>query len=384
MIVDQIVASVDNPASGPTYSVTSLAAAIARRGARCLTQTVAMDGGGGREFELHGSRCRSHALSRAPGARLVVASPELRRALDMRAGEADILHTHGLWLMPNIYPSQAARRPGARAKVVLSPRGMLGEQALQFSRWKKRLFWAALQGEAVRSAACLHATAESEYAEIRAFGLRNPVAVVPNGIDVPAEGSRPDPTRTVLSLGRLHPKKGLETLLRAWARVEPLRPDWRLRIAGPSEGSYGPKLERLKAELGLRAATIEGPLYGADKAEALRAAELFVLPTLNENFGLVVAEALASGTPVISTKGAPWAGLESESCGWWIDQGVDPLAETLGRALDLPARERGRMGERGRDWMRRDFSWDKIAADMLDVYYWVVAGGSPPSTVRID
>lgn len=129
---------------------------------------------------------------------------------------------------------------------------------------------------------------------------------------------------------------------------------------------------------------MEGPIPGDAKTTAYREADLFVLPTLNENFALTVAEALAAGTPVISTKGAPWSGLQREGCGWWIDHGVEPLAAAMAHAMALPRETLKTMGNKGRAWMARDFSWDRIARDMLDVYLWLARGGEPPLTIRFD
>jgi len=129
---------------------------------------------------------------------------------------------------------------------------------------------------------------------------------------------------------------------------------------------------------------VDGPLYDHAKWDAYRSANVFVLPTLNENFGLTVAEALAAGTPVISTKGAPWSRLESEDCGWWIDHGVEPLAVVLDRAMSMSRTSLKRMGDKGRAWMAREFSWDRAASDMLDVYRWLAKGAEPPPTVHFD
>jgi glycosyltransferase involved in cell wall biosynthesis len=191
--------------------------------------------------------------------------------------------------------------------------------------------------------------------------------------------------QVVLSLGRVHPKKGLDRLVRAWARIEPEFPSWRLRIVGPSEVGHDKELEALARKLGAQRIAIEGPIYEASaKLGAYRNADLFVLPTLNENFAMTVAEALAAAMPVISTRGAPWAGLERERCGWWIDYGVEPLVVALRHAMTIGSPERQAMGLRGRSWMVRDFGWDKIAGDMLDVYDWLRSGGPPPKSVRLD
>ena len=129
--------------------------------------------------------------------------------------------------------------------------------------------------------------------------------------------------------------------------------------------------------------SIEGSVEGDAKIAAYRDAELFVLPTLNENFASTVAEALASGTPVIATKGAPWHGLAREGCGWWIDHGVEPLEAALANGMAMRREALQAMGAKGRTWMAREFSWDRVARDMLDVYGWLSLHGEPPRTVRL-
>jgi glycosyltransferase involved in cell wall biosynthesis len=312
-------------------------------------------------------------------------SADLTRALREFAANVDVVHDHGLWLMPNVEAGRAAL--AARKPFIVTPHGMLSPTALSFSRLKKRFVWALLQGDVVRRASCIHVTSEQEHDEIRDFGLQSPIAIIPNGIDIPELDScsiaTTDICRTVLSLGRIHPKKGLDRLVRAWARVEFAHPEWRLRIVGPDELGHARELAALAAELKTPRISIEGPVMGDAKIAAYRKADLFVLPTLNENFAITVAEALAVGTPVIATKGAPWHGLECEGCGWWIDHGVEPLAATLAEAMDM---ERGVLrakGAKGRAWMKRDFSWDCVAHDMLDVYRWLSSGGEVPSTVRL-
>jgi glycosyltransferase involved in cell wall biosynthesis len=319
-----------------------------------------------------------------PILRRLRSSQGLSNALRNAGPTADVIHNHGLWLMPNIRAGRAAA--AGPTPLVISPHGMLAPVALAFSRLKKRAFWALLQGPVIRAAACLHATCEQEYGEIRGFGLANPVAIIPLGIDLPeaiaAPSAAPAVERVVLSLGRIHPKKGLAGLVHAWSKVETGYPGWRLKIVGPTELGHDNELRALAMALGLTRFSIEGPIYGEAKTTVYRDADVFVLPTLNENFGLTVAEALIAGTPVISTKGAPWGGLEREGCGWWIDHGVEPLAAALAQAMALPRAALKAMGDKGREWMARDFSWDRVARDMRDVYLWLARGAAPPPMVR--
>lgn len=304
-------------------------------------------------------------------------SRAMRNALSNEPPE--IIHSHGLWMMPNIYRSK-------KATFIISPHGMLSPVALSYSPKKKRLFSFAFQDRALTDAALFHATAGSEYEDIRRYGLRQPVAVIPNGIDIPPIGEAKyiSSKREVLSLGRIHKKKGLASLIKAWAEVSAEFPDWRLRIVGPDEGGHAHELESLIKNLALQSVTIEGPIFGVEKMELMSSVDLFVLPTLSENFAMTVAESLAVGVPVISTRGAPWKGLRTYGCGWWIDHGPGALAATLREALALPIERRRQMGARGRDWMIRDFSWKQIATNMISAYQWTKSGGTPPPYVWID
>jgi len=372
----QLVTSVAEEAAGPSYSVPSLARALARQGDEVELWSLLGEA-------LPASDGFSHRVfPRAARLPRLWRSPALHAQLRGAARGVDVLHSHGLWAMPNVYPGWVARQ--SATPLVISPRGTLSAWALNHSRWRKKAFWALLQGRVVAAAACLHATAESEYADLRALGLRQPVCVIPNGVDIgePPAPAADDAPPTILYVGRLHVKKGIDLLLRAWAIVAPSLPAWRLRIVGPDDGGYEAPLRRLAASLGAPRVTFEGAVYGAAKQALYRQASVHVLASHSENFGMTVAEALANGTPVITTRGTPWSGLEREACGWWIDIGVEPLVEALRAAAGAgPAALRER-GARGRRWMQRDFAWDKVARDMAAVYRWLSQGGEPPGCVR--
>ncbi len=306
----------------------------------------------------------------------------LRAAVER--AEVDIVHSHSLWMMPNVYPGWVTQ--GSDAQLVVSPRGTLSEWALNHSRWKKRMMWALLQGPAIREAACFHATAESEYEDIRRAGFNQPVCIIPNGIAAPSP--RGDSIRTrggprrLLFLSRIHPKKGLENLLRAWSAVESRYPDWELEIVGPDSNGYLARLQALQQELRLTRVHFRGPLFGEQKWQAYQSADVYVLPTLSENFAMTVAESLAAGTPAIVTKGAPWQGLATHQAGWWIDIGVDPLVACLEDAMACSRELLREKGINGKLWMERDFSWDRVGGMMLGVYNWLLDGGDRPAHVR--
>lgn len=325
---------------------------------------------------------------------------------DLLSRDVEVLHTHGLWQ----YPSWAAiawKRRWQRPHVA-SIRGMLEPWAWQHHAWKKRPVWQLWERRNLQSASLLHATSAEEVTAIRARGLVAPVAVIPNGVWLPedegessgaeslvaagslgshrnelrftgeAGGER---TRTALYLGRLHPIKGLPMLLEAWQRVSPR--GWRLRIVGPDEGSHQQELQRTVAQRGLSDQVEFLPAVHGDvaKSQLYREADLFVLPTHSENFGIAVAEALAHGVPVITTQGAPWRLLDEQRCGWWV--AVDPAAigTALCDATSRPAAELREMGLRGRVAVAQRFSWDKISLDFMACYLWLLNQGPKPDFV---
>lgn len=303
------------------------------------------------------------------------------------ASGALVIHNHGLWLPANHWASKAAL--SSRTPLVLQPHGMLEPWALEHRGLKKRIALALYQRRDLEAATVLVATSASEYQNFRTFGLRQPIALIPNGIALPSRLSAPGikddahRTRTVLFLSRVHKVKGLTNLLQAWNEIKPA--GWRLKIAGPAEdASLVEEIARQAKEAAL-AAPIEyvGPLDGTEKEAAYQDADLFVLPSFSENFGVAVAESLSYGVPAITTRGTPWSDLETYQCGWWTHIGVAPLAESLRAAMNLTDTERRAMGARGRRYVER-YDWKNIANQTAAVYGWVLGIHERPDCVQSD
>jgi len=296
-----------------------------------------------------------------------------------------VVHAHSLWRFVNLYPAMASR--DTATKFVVSPRGTLSEVALNYSPFVKKIFHKFYQASVLESAAAFHATSEKEYLEIRAAGFCQPIAVIPNGIRVPKyTAGHVKKFKQVLFIGRIHPIKGIDNLLRAWSLVQNTYKDWQLVIVGSDAETPGylSELKQLARSLSLERCEFAGSVYGKDKANAYSQSDIVVLPSYSENFGMVVAESLAAATPVIVSKGAPWEKIIQEDAGWSIDIGVEPLELALKHALSLPVNELKRMGCNGRYWMNRDFSWKAVAVDMSCFYDWLTNGGDIPSFVRMD
>jgi glycosyltransferase involved in cell wall biosynthesis len=369
-----------------------------------------------------------------------------RRLVEQEAEKADVVHNHGVWLAANYYARRAAVKAGK--PLVISPRGMLEDWSLRRAVVRKFVAWQLFERKNLESAALFHATADSEAEAIKtalclklklknkdgsakgdrrqeiadrgtdrlpksyllssnSFGVPR-IVVAANGVEVPEkipgrevlERRLPElkGRRFVLFMSRIHPKKGLDLLLKAW--IERLRDEGQagggrredregrdsgikglshgggaqetvLVIAGPEEDrGYA---ERLKKEGG-REVIWTGELRGEEKWAALGHAEFLVLPSHSENFGIVVAESLAAGRPVVTTNKTPWGSelaqgdrrkeiavrgttnLELRGCGVICE--VTDLKRGLERMLEFSDKEREEMGARGRQWMKKEFSWE--------------------------
>ena len=380
------VAGLHPDSGGPARTVTSLVHHLSK--AEDISVTLLTQKLRGDEIytgELNPSRA---VVAVSPFLISIRAGFPLRRKLSGLVSDAcpSIIHDHGIWLPTN----HAVAKWAARKRVlrVVHVRGMLEPWALSYHSFKKRLAWSLYQKKDLDSVALFFATSQGEADSIRNLGFNQPIAILPNGVDLPvvdvdtrllpASGRQ----RNVVFMSRIHPKKGLFELVNAWAKVRPS--GWSLLLAGPDEGGFLQAVMARVHKLGLDdVVEYRGVMEGETKAELLKRADLFILPSFSENFGVVVAEALAHGIPVISTLGTPWEGLVENRCGWWVAAEANALAGALCEAMALSDDERYEMGVRGRQYARQ-FDWGQISRDIANVYRWLLGQVDRPDCVRSD
>ena len=349
MKVMQVVAGVRADHGGTSRSVPALCDAIAEQGidVQLLTGTPADKS---ITLRLPTDTGRVHLVSESRWIRQWGVTAGFRQQLEKwhRESANCLIHEHGAWLPTNHLVASFAR--GVKVARVVSPRGMLSPWSMNHGRWKKRLAWHAYEKHDLATATGFHATSSAEADDIRALGFRQPIAVIPNGLQFPQQIARrtsTDGKRTMLFLSRIHPKKGLLNLLQAWKSAS-LGDTWRLVIAGPDEGRHQAVVEHAARELGIaQQVEFAGEIADDDKWAWYSSADVFVLPSFSENFGIVVAESLAAGTPAITTTATPWRELPNCGYGWQVDPTVDALRLAIKQATSLSPDELDAMGARG-------------------------------------
>jgi len=360
----------------------------------------------------------AHAFSFI-GPRALAWAPEMDNALD--EARPDILSLHGLWQYPSVATRRQLQRHGTR--YVVSPRGMLDIWALANSRWKKRIAAWAFENAVLSDAACLHALCAPEADAIRAYGLKQRIEVVPNGVDLPEKLTTEDTESTegrsrLLFLGRIHPKKGLVGALRAWADIQNPKSkihnskQWQFVIAGWEQGGHEGELKKLCADLGLRIAEcgeaedlklnsyklkteraldIQGGLrpdngssrrltlpdvdvvffgsaFGEEKEALLRSADAFILPSFSEGLPMSVLEAWSYGLPVVMTPECNLPEGFASGAALEIRSGEGSFQGGMRTLIEMTNHERAAMGMRGRRLVEDRFTWPKVAAQMKAFY----------------
>lgn len=306
-------------------------------------------------------------------------APALSGALRQAVAEHDLVHIHELWHYPHYAAYRAARATGR--PYVVTVHGALNEWALGRKSVRKGLYMRVVQRRILQRASAVQVFTEAEAQRAHALGLTVPIMVIPNGVDVESYESLP-PTRSlverfpelrgkrvVLFLGRVHPGKGLDLLVRAFGDLARSHPDARLVVAGQDEGGYQRQVEGMLREVGTLDTTVfAGLLTGADKLEAMALADVFALPSYSEGFSMAILEAMAASLPVVISDQCAFPEVADAGAGLVVTTEAEQVREALARLLDSP-KTRREMGQRGRRLVLERYTWERVAERVRQLYH---------------
>lgn len=290
----------------------------------------------------------------------------------------DVFHANCCWLPLSALTSIWAKERGY--KVVYTPHGMLEPWIMERHYWTKKIPAIHLfQKKGLKVADLIHSTAESERENLLRLGWNTKICTIPNCVDldlideklssITDENNLGKKDKTILFLSRVHVKKGINFLIEAVAALKNELEGWTVKIAGEGDESYINELKSLANQLGVDdVVNFLGGVYGDEKWKLYKEASLFILPTHSENFGIVVAEALACKVPVITTKGTPWNELDELNCGWWTEVGTNPTIEALLSFLEKSEEELQVMGRNGRTLVEKKYSCKTVAKQFVIMY----------------
>jgi len=303
----------------------------------------------------------------------------------LNQSEYDLYHTNGLWLYTNHITSKIAKIKNK--PFVLTPHGMLYPDALKRSALKKILTRKLWFDKDILNANCIHATCEDEAKHIREFGYKGPIAVIGNVVEIPEYAKladhKPTGKKIIGYLGRLHPRKHVEYIIEAISKLpNEIKGNILFQIMGKGVDEYEQFLKSQVKKFHLeKAVEFIGFVDGEEKYKRLQNLSALFVPSDFENFGMIIPEALISGTPVMASLGTPWKSLNETQCGWWVDATIDNISEIIKEVVNMTEKEIVSMGTKGRKMIIDNFSSNIIATKMLQLYSWIINGGEKPEFV---
>ena len=299
----------------------------------------------------------------------------------------DIIHQHGIWTPLSLYAQKIKRKTGLN--LVIQPHGFLEPYRLNISKYKKKIAFQLFEKSNLSSAAALIACSEDEAVKLKRMFPNTDVAIVFNGIapDFFAEESTRNlaikDKKRMLFLSQIIPLKGLDRLFQVISDIGvELFSEWEFLIAGYGDDAYIESLKALVAQLNLTSLiSFVGTKIGPEKLYIYDNSDAFILPTFSENYGIVVAEALARGVPVLTTKGTPWVELNELHCGLWVDNSNEGLKHGMLKILEHSSSALREMGQNGRTLVENKYLWDKTTGRTIELYRWILHGSCKPDFI---
>lgn len=393
MKVLTFLTSIDQTKGGPSRSVPMFVRGLAQAGVDITLMAIKSD-----NMNLHaldGTSAKVHLL------------PHDYKKNDLenfvRQEKFDIIHGQCIW--EPLFHQMRVIADKFKIPYILTPRGTLEPWSLQQSKWKKKIARWLYQDKDLKKCVCIYTTAEMEAKHIRDLGFKNPICIIPNGIETDGYPCRKNPQiikKQILFLSRIHPKKGIELLINSFKNICTRNKnfsDWNILIVGNGEATYIEELKRYIESINMQhKINISIPIFGKAKIQTYQESSIFCLPSYSENFGMVIAEAMSCGVPVITTNNTPWQLLngkvstmganldslgENKRTGWCIDLSIDNLEKTLSEAMSLSSEELYELGQKGSRLINENFNYHSVAQKNKELYEWILNKRAVPPFVHL-
>ena len=370
---------VRNQLSGHSYSVPALCESLSKNMSIQFHTT-------GKSNLLFSPSFQTHEYKVDRFLSSILSSKDFKSGLKKTINNGDIIHSHQLWRMPNIYPLLIRKNKNIR--IIISPRGALAKENLNISKYKKYIFNKIFgQNKMLSNCDAFHATSIKEKNEIRALGYRQPIAIIPNGVHIPLKKKVDFNSKNnikFLYLGRIHPIKGIDLLIETWADIELKNRNCSLEICGYYEDvQYYNHLKNTIKKLGLKNIFFSSKVSGIEKEKKYLENDIFIMLSKSENFGLVIAEAMSYGLPVIISNQTPWSVVKTNNYGWVTSLNKKEISSAIFSAINSNPENLKKMGGAGRVHIKDNFSWDLLSKSYITFDEWLRNGGSNPSFMDI-
>ncbi|PPS42776.1 glycosyltransferase [Chroococcidiopsis sp. TS-821] len=381
MKILMLVPAVGNVYGGPSKSVVELAHALGDRGAQVDLITTNANGSEKLNVPLQtwiseaSYRFRYFPYWDLKGYKFSLA---LTNWLFKNVSNYDLVHANAVFSYATLPAYWACQRQ--KIPYIATPRGMLEPWALSYKAWKKRLYYNFVEKPALQQASAIQTLAKKEAEGVKILKLKAPIVVVPNGVRKQDFETLPEPenfyskfpeTRNktiILFLGRIDPKKGLDLLSTAFAKIHALFPHTHLIIAGQDNIGYLPVVKDYFAQAGcIDAVTFTGMLTGSLKYSALAAANIYVAPSYSEGFSMSVLEGMASGLPCVITTGCNFPEAAVAQAAYVVNINAEELADALTKCLQNPQQAK-QMGNRARQLVFEKYTWERVASQLIEIY----------------
>jgi poly(glycerol-phosphate) alpha-glucosyltransferase len=307
-------------------------------------------------------------------------SKHFRRKLKTIKGKDEIIHLHSLWMYPSLILSKTKS-----VKKIISPHGMLDNWALNNGKLKKKISLFLFEKKNLKTASCIHALCYQEYLDIRKINTTTPVAIIPNGINLPEEiVVKRRSKKYILFLARLHPKKGLDNLIEAWANIN--TQDWELWIVGPDEGEYEYKIQKKNKILqtGKKKIIFINGVFGKEKEKIYREASSFILPSFSEGLPMTILEAWSYKLPVLMTKECNLENAFGKNAAFEILSSIEGIEEGIVNVINMEPRLLKKIGDNGFELVKSVYTWEVVSRKMVKMYSWVLKEIDKPDFIYLN